>query len=381
MSTPLNWTNEVYAGIIHCVYIEMQRTLPAFSFTIASDRSLFRRGNGEHEPMIKSCETTRDKTLVSLVIACYRSEKTVRTVIDEIESVFAGNHQYDYELFLVNDCSPDNVWPVLKDAADQNERVTAVSLAKNMGRLPALMAGFRMAKGDIVVILDDDGQCPMDKVFDLVAPITGPSNYDVATAAYPVKKQSWFKNFGSKVNEHMTNVILDKPKEIRFNNFTAMRRFVIDEILRYENPYPYLTGLLLRTTHKIICVPMEERERLYGKTTYTFKKLITLWMNGFTAFSVKPLRLATVVGFATAIVGFLWGLFIVIQKIVNPGEILAGYSSLMAVLLLIGGMIMLMLGLIGEYIGRIYISINRSPQYVVREVYCGKLPAMGGEND
>jgi polyisoprenyl-phosphate glycosyltransferase len=358
----------------------MQRYFDALSFTIASDRSTNRRGNGEHEHMIKSCESPRDKTLVSLVIACYRSEKTVRTVIDEIEQVFSTTNQYDYELFLVNDCSPDNVWPILKDAADQNERVTAVSLAKNMGRLPALMAGFRMSKGEIVVILDDDGQCPMDRVFDLIAPISGPSNFDVATAAYPVKKQSWFKNFGSKVNEHMTNVILDKPKEIRFNNFTAMRRFVIDEILRYENPYPYLTGLLLRTTHRIACVPMEERERLQGKTTYTFKKLITLWMNGFTAFSVKPLRMATVVGFATAIVGFLWSIFIVIQKIVNPGEILAGYSSLMAVLLLIGGMIMLMLGLIGEYIGRIYISINRSPQYVVREVYCGKLPALDGEN-
>ncbi len=330
--------------------------------------------------MIKSCEPLKDKTLVSLIIACYRSEKTVGKVIEEIEQVFLGNETYDYELFLVNDCSPDNVWPVLKDAADQNERITAVSLAKNMGRLPALMAGFRMSKGDIVVILDDDGQCPMDKVYDLIAPLTGPSNYDVATAAYPVKKHSWFKTFGSKVNEHMTNVILDKPKEIRFNNFTAMRRFVIDEILRYENPYPYLTGLLLRTTHKIICVPMEERERLYGNTTYTFKKLITLWMNGFTAFSVKPLRLATIVGVVTAVAGFLWGIAIVIQKIANPTEILAGYSSLMAVLLLIGGMIMLMLGLIGEYIGRIYISINRSPQYVVREVYCGKLPASDGEN-
>ncbi len=335
----------------------------------------FGRGNGEPRRMIKSCEKTGDKTLVSLVIACYRSEKSVRTVIDEIEQVFSTSKQYDYELFLVNDCSPDNVWPVLKDAADRNERVTAVSLAKNMGRLPALMAGFRMSKGDIVVILDDDGQCPMDRVFDLIAPITGPSDYDVSTAAYPVKKQSWFKNFGSKVNEHMTNVILDKPKEIRFNNFTAMRRFVIDEILKYENPYPYLTGLLLRTTHRIACVPMEERDRMYGKTTYTFKKLITLWMNGFTAFSVKPLRLATVVGCFTAVAGFLWGLVIVIQKIVNPGEILAGYSSLMAVLLLIGGMLMLMLGMVGEYIGRIYISINRSPQYVVREVYCGKLPA------
>ena len=330
--------------------------------------------------MMKFCEKPGDKTLVSLVIACYRSERTVRAVIDEIEQVFSTSERYDYELFLVNDCSPDNVWPVLKDAADRNERITAVSLAKNMGRLPALMAGFRMSKGDIVVILDDDGQCPMDRVFDLIAPLTGPSDYDVSTAAYPVKKQSWFKNFGSKVNEHMTNVILDKPKEIRFNNFTAMRRFVIDEILRYENPYPYLTGLLLRTTHRIACVPMEERERMYGKTTYTFKKLITLWMNGFTAFSVKPLRLATVAGCITAVAGFLWGLVIVIQKIANPGEILAGYSSLMAVVLLIGGMLMLMLGMVGEYVGRIYISINRSPQYVVREVYCGKM-ATGERED
>ena len=118
---------------------------------------------------------------------------------------------------------------------------------------------------------------------------------------------------------------------------------------------------------------------LYGKTTYTFKKLITLWMNGFTAFSVKPLRLATIFGVVTAIAGFLWGLVIVIQKLLNPAEILAGYSSMMAALFVIGGVIMLMLGLIGEYIGRIYISINRSPQYVVREVYCGKQPQESGK--
>jgi undecaprenyl-phosphate 4-deoxy-4-formamido-L-arabinose transferase len=331
--------------------------------------------------MSQSGNTTNDKVLVSLVIACYRSERTVQTVIDEIEQVFSTSDTYDYELFLVNDCSPDNVWDILKDAADKNERITAVSLAKNMGRLPALMAGFRLSRGEIVVILDDDGQCPMDRVFDLIAPLTGPSEHDVSTAAYPVKKHEWFKTFGSRVNEHMTNVILDKPRDIRFNNFTAMRRFVIDEILRYENPYPYLTGLLLRTTHRIICVPMEERERLYGRTTYTFKKLITLWMNGFTAFSVKPLRLATVIGSFTAIVGFLWGLIIVIRKIVNPAEILAGYSSLMAVILFVGGVLMLMLGMVGEYIGRIYISINRSPQYVVRDIYYGKLPSAETEDE
>lgn len=321
------------------------------------------------------------KTLVSLVIACYRSEHTIRTVVDEIAATFAANETYDYELILVNDCSPDNVWDVLRDAADASERVTAINLAKNMGRIPALMAGFRVSKGDVVVVLDDDGQCPMDRVFDLLNPVTGETDYDVAIADYPVKKQGFFKGIGSRVNERMTRIILEKPKDVRFNNFLAMRRYVVNEVMRYENPYPYLTGLVLRTTRRIVNIPMEERERLYGGTTYTFKKLVSLWMNGFTAFSVKPLRLATVFGFFMAIVGFLWGLIIVIRKIVNPGEILAGYSSLMAVILVVGGVLMLMLGLVGEYIGRIYISINRSPQYVVRDVYYGKLPFVETEDD
>lgn len=321
------------------------------------------------------------KTLVSLVIACYRSEHTIRTVVDEIAATFAANETYDYELILVNDCSPDNVWDVLRDAADASERVTAINLAKNMGRIPALMAGFRVSKGDVVVVLDDDGQCPMDRVFDLLNPVTGETDYDVAIADYPVKKQGFFKGIGSRVNERMTRIILEKPKDVRFNNFLAMRRYVVNEVMRYENPYPYLTGLVLRTTRRIVNIPMEERERLYGGTTYTFKKLVSLWMNGFTAFSVKPLRLATVFGFFTAIVGFLWGLIIVIRKIVNPTEILAGYSSLMAVILVVGGVLMLMLGLVGEYIGRIYISINRSPQYVVRDVYYGKLPFVETEDD
>ena len=172
----------------------------------------------------------------------------------------------------------------------------------------------------------------------------------------------------------MTEILLDKPRELQFSNFIAIRRYVVDEILRYENPYPYLTGLLLRTTNRIVNVDMEERSRLAGSTTYTFGKLIALWMNGFTAFSVKPLRIATVIGCATAAVGFLWGIVTVLRKIINPSNILAGYSSTMAVVLFVGGMLMLMVGLVGEYVGRIYISINKSPQYVVRSFYAGRLP-------
>lgn len=305
------------------------------------------------------------KQLVSFIIPCYRSEHTVAPVIDEIRRVMETRpDDYAFEIVAVNDCSPDNVWDVISEIAAQDARVTALDLAKNMGRIAALMAGFSIAKGELVVVLDDDGQCPMAHIFELLAPLSG--KYDVSIARYPVKKQSAFKNFGSLVNERMTRLIIDKPKELQFTNFMAMRRYVVDEIVQYKNPYPYLTGLVLRTTSRIVNVPMEERERMQGTTTYTFQKLIGHWMNGLTAFSVKPLRMATLLGCLSAVAGFLWGLIIVIRKIANPSDTLIGYTSTMAVMLFLGGLILLMLGMLGEYIGRSYISINKSPQYVIR---------------
>lgn len=170
----------------------------------------------------------------------------------------------------------------------------------------------------------------------------------------------------------MTEVIIEKPKDLMFTNFAILKRFVVDEIIKYKNPYPYMTGLMLRTTSDIINVEMEERNRLSGSTTFTFKKMFSLWINGFTAFSIKPLRMSTFLGFISSIVGLIFCIVIILQKIFNPA-ISQGYSSIMAVILFIGGIIMLMLGLLGEYIGRIYISINNSPQYVIKErINCHK---------
>ena len=316
----------------------------------------------------------------SFVIPCYRSEHTVIPVIDEIESVMATRPEVEYEIIAVSDCSPDNVMGVLRDRARRDARVTAVELARNMGRICALMAGFSQVTGDLIVVNDDDGQCPVDRVFDLAEAIG--EDKDAAIADYPVKKQSAFKNFGSAVNAKMTCYVLDKPDDLHFTNFMALRRYIVDEIVRYENPYPYMTGLILRTTSagRIVNVPMEERERAAGSSGYTFKKMLALWFNGLTAFSVKPLRIATLVGACTACLGFLWGLITVIRKVLNPGRILAGYSSLLAVLLFIGGILMLMLGLLGEYIGRSYISINRSPQYVIRSIYKQEPEKNGAED-
>jgi hypothetical protein len=157
-----------------------------------------------------------------------------------------------------------------------------------------------------------------------------------------------------------------KPKDLTVTSYFAMRRYVADEVLRYSNSYPYLIGLVLRTTTNIVNVPVTHRPRRQGSSGYTFGKLVSLWMNGFTAFSVKPLRAATAVGSVSAVAGFLYGIYTIVKKIVNPSVVL-GFSSLMSAIVFFGGMTMLMVGMAGEYIGRMYIAVNEAPQYVVRE--------------
>ncbi len=304
------------------------------------------------------------ENLISFVIPCYRSERSIGFVLDEIIRIMELEKDYIYEIIAVNDGSPDQVFSVLKKRAQGNIRIKVIDLVKNMGKHAALMAGYHYASGKTIVCVDDDGQCPVDRLWDLLAPLQ--NGYDVSIAKYGSKSQSAFKNFGSKLNDFMTRILLEKPKDLQFGSFFAMNDYILQEIIKYDNPYPYLDGLLLRTTTKIANIPMPDRERINGTSGYTFKKMVSLWMNGFTAFSVKPLRIATVTGMICALIGFIFGVYTIMHKLVNPATP-AGWSSTMAALLFIGGMIMLILGLIGEYIGRIYICINASPQYVIRE--------------
>lgn len=302
---------------------------------------------------------------ISFVIPCYRSELTLRGVVAEIRDTMQGIPRYQYDIFLVNDCSPDNTFEVISALCREYDNITGINLAKNFGQHAALMAGLRQSDGDLVVCLDDDGQTPAEEVGKLIEGIEQGS--DVVYASYENKMHSVFRNFGTWVNDVMTRVMLGKPKELHLTSYFAAKRFVVDSMLAYENSYPYIIGLVLRATKNITNVPVNHRSREIGTSGYTMKKLLGLWFNGFTAFSILPLRIATVTGVIFAGAGFLYGIYTVIKKMINPAVPL-GFSSLMAAVVFIGGMLMIMLGLIGEYIGRIYISINNSPQYVVKEV-------------
>lgn len=304
--------------------------------------------------------------LISFVIPCYRSEKTIRMVIDEIIDTVGQKPQFSYEIIAVNDFSPDRVYDVLKGLAAENPNIKVINFSKNMGKHAAVLAGYAVAQGEFVVDLDDDFQSPVCELWHLMQPVLD-DECDYATAKYPEKKEARLRILGSDLNFFMSSILLDKPKGLRFENFSVMKSFICKEIVKYKNPYPYLEGLVLRVTGRIKTVEMAQRQRADDNITgFTLKKCLSLWTNGLTAFSVRPLRVASFLGVVFAVCGFLWGIWTILHKILSP-SVPVGYSSLMATLLFSSGIIMILLGLIGEYLGRIYICINDAPQYVIKE--------------
>lgn len=301
---------------------------------------------------------------LSVVIPCYKAEKMIAAVVDETISALSTRPEYEYEIILINDGSTDKTWEEIEQLARENTRIKSINLARNFGQHAALMAGYRAITGDIVVGIDDDGEHDPAYIFALVDKLN--EGYDYVCAHFTETPPHGLRKLGTAVNAKMAELLIGKPRTAELSSFYVERRFVTDYIITCNNPFPYIAGLLLQATHNMATVDVPKRKRMDGASGYTLKKLFGLWINGFTAFSVKPLRVATLMGALVACFGFIIGIAVVIQKICNP-DILIGYSSLMAGLLFIGGCILLSLGLIGEYIGRIYMNINSIPQYVIRE--------------
>ena len=305
--------------------------------------------------------------LISFVIPCYRSAKTIGSVVETIQETVASREGFDAEIILVNDCSPDNTFEVIQGLTEKYDNVVGIDIAKNSGQSCATMAGLRYSRGDLVAVSDDDGQTPIETVFRFYEKMQE-GNYDVVCARYGERgNRSLFRRMGSKLNDAMIKYCLDKPDDINTSVYFLAKRFVVDEMVKYNNAYPHMGGLLLRTTYNIGNVDLVQKDRLEGSSGYSLKKLLSLWVNGLTTFSIKPLRAAVFFGGFMAVIGFLTILVLVIQKIAGA-DIALGWTSLIATNILVGGIILIVLGIIGEYVGRVYLCLNQTPQYVVRSV-------------
>lgn len=305
------------------------------------------------------------KEKISVVIPCYRSEETIAKVIERTEQTILDDGRYDYEIICVNDYSPDGTLQELRRIASENKKVKVVSLSRNFGQHGALMAGFHYIQGSVVLCLDDDGETPPESMFLLIDKLVE-EDYDLVSARYEEDKRGFVRAIGSKVSFAMSRILIGRPRDIQLNSFYTFKSYIIKEVIKYDNPYPFVHGLILRVTKNMANVDIKREARITGDSGYTFKKLLGLWMNGFTAFSEKPLRLATYLGTVSSLAGFIGALVIVIRKCIHP-DMPMGYASTMAVMFFLFGIVMLVLGLLGEYIGRMYISINNAPQFVVKE--------------
>lgn len=301
---------------------------------------------------------------LSFVIPCYNSEKMIKGVLQRIIETVEADQRFDYEIICVNDASKDNTFGVLRGCAEENRKIKAVDLSKNYGQHAALMAGFHQVTGDYVVCLDDDGQNPPEEMFKLIDKLL--EGYDLVSAKFVDEKRKLIRRMGTKVSLAMSSYLIGKPKDIDLNSYFVFRRYIVEYITRYNNPYPFVLGQILQVTRSIANVELPRPEREIGESGYSLQKLISLWMNGFTAFSEKPLVVAGYFGFVSAIVGFVMAIVTIIRKFMNP-QMPAGYASTIACILFMGGIILFFCGLLGEYIGRIYISINNVPQFAIRD--------------
>lgn len=303
--------------------------------------------------------------LISIVIPCYRSRKTLRFVVDEIRGEFTKHPEHDYQIILINDGSPDDTYGVIRDLCREDAKITGIDLSRNFGQARARMAALPYIKGDSAVYMDDDGQHPAAGIFQLVEKLE--EGYDVVFAKFPHKKHSLFKRVTSSLFRKTLELLKTKPKGVFTSSFFAWSRFAVDSLKNYHSPSPSPASYLLTVTSRFSNVELPHRARLAGESGYTLRKMIGLALMSMTNFTLVPLRAAAVLGMCIAGVGVLGGVIVIVRKLLHP-NIAMGYTSLMAVFLLLGGLILMVLGIIGEYIGRIYMTLSDMPQYSIREV-------------
>ena len=303
------------------------------------------------------------EVLLSIVIPVYRGA----TTIGELVHALAGlNIAAGHEIILVNDGSPDNSLEVCRELLKScSVPLTVVDLARNFGEHNAVMVGLRYARGEWVITMDDDLQNPPDEILRILE-FAQKSGKHVIYTSYRVKEHVFWRNLGSRFNGWVADLLLDKPKGLYLSSFRCISAFVVEHITKYSGPFPYVDGLILQTTASIGQIEVQHLPRAHGRSNYTLRRLFKLWLNMFVNFSVMPLHISTLTGLALSVCGGVASLLVLFEALYFGTP--RGWGSLMAAVLLLSGVQLVMLGLIGEYLGRVFLTSNGKPQSVVADV-------------
>ena len=309
--------------------------------------------------------------LISVVIPVYNGARTIGPLVERLLAALSGS---PLQIVLVDDGSVDASDEVCRALSGRHAgMVTYVKLGRNFGEHNAVMAGLWHARGDYAVIMDDDFQNPPEEVGRLIDHARR-HGYDIVYTHSPVKHHHWLRNLSSRLNDRVANFMLNKPRHLYLSSFKCLSRFLVGQILKYRGPYPYIDGLALRCTRNIGIIEVRHAPRREGRSNYTPRKLLRLWLNMFVNFSVMPLRVSTVVGLASSVLGLALGVEVLVERLVRPG-VPVGWASVLVPIVLFSGVQLVMLGLLGEYLGRLFLTENQTPQFVVREVVESGVPA------
>ena len=300
---------------------------------------------------------------LSLVIPVYNGSRTIGPLVEQSIKIFGSTA---FEIVLVNDGSEDDSEIVCAELAKKfPQSVTFVHLSRNFGEHSAVLAGFTQARGRYVAVLDDDGQNPPEEIVRMLDELKR-KKYDVVYGHYIEKKHSWFRNLGSRFNDRIATLMLHKPKDLYLSSFKVMNRFLVDEIIKYRGPYPYTDGLIYRVTRNIGHIPVEHRASVSGPSRYTLRRLVRLWLNMFLNFSIKPLRISVYVGLLASCLSIIALVAILIDKLWITKNVTLGIPTVLGSVVFFSGIQLMILGLVGEYLGRLYLDQTGTPQYVVR---------------
>jgi len=310
-----------------------------------------------------TASTAPPQLALTIVIPVYNGATSIAELVAALEQLrIDGGH----EIVLVNDGSPDDSLRVCRALVERARvPITLVNLSRNYGEHNAVMAGLRHARGAHVITMDDDLQNPPEEVERLLA-FAQQSGHEVIYTHYDEKQHAAWRNLGSRFTNWVAGFVLDKPKGFYLSSFRCMSAFVAREISRYDGPFPYVDGLILQVTQDIDRLLVHHLPRAVGRSNYTMRRLLRLWLSMFVNFSVMPLRISTLTGFALSMVGTIGSLVAVTEALFFSPP--AGWASLMAAVLLLSGVQLVILGIVGEYLGRLYLTANRKPQSVVKSV-------------
>ena len=298
---------------------------------------------------------------LSIVIPLFNAALTLPALYRELAALEIGG---GFELVLVNDGSRDETEEIALNLVRGSQiPITFLNLSRNFGEHNAVLAGLRASNGQYVITMDDDLQNPPSEVLKLLSTAESEKR-DVVYAIYEQKEHAWWRNVGSKLTNLIADYVVEKPRRLYLSSFRCMTRLVADEVAKSSTPYPYIDGLIFQVTQNAGVVQVRHMERQQGRSGYTIRKLLRLWMSMLVNFSVLPLRLMTIAGMITSVLGFIAVIEVVLEHLLKKNP--TGWSSTMAAILLLSGIQLLLLGIMGEYVGRIYLGISHKPQSVVR---------------